>query len=149
MLQTLNVWVDITPMRVQQNHCLFVFRQTVVTHNFFRKLTTAQRNTARAPSYDFQRLNNKSLTKGARAVSGNIVSVDEGSLRKDIKNLMKKTVEKTLNALLSPHAGDGEAEVHSEARAGQEEVPGHIQTGGDGRAEGKGGRLEEDGAEDG
>lgn len=82
-------------------------------------------------------------------MSGNIVSVDEGSLRKDIKNLMKKTVEKTLNAQLSPHAGDGEAEVHSEARAGQEEVPGHIQTGGDGRAEGKGGRLEEDGAEDG
>lgn len=32
---------------------------------------------------------------------------------------------------------------------GQEEVPGHVQTGGDGRAEGKGGRLEEDGAEDG
>ena len=24
-----------------------------VTHNFFRKLTTAWRNTARAPSYDF------------------------------------------------------------------------------------------------
>lgn len=51
-------------MHVQQNHCLLVFRQTVVTHNFFRKLTTAWRNTARAPSYDFQRLNNKSLTKG-------------------------------------------------------------------------------------
>ena len=32
---------------------------------------------------------------------------------------------------------------------GQEEVPGHVQTRGDGRAEGKDGRLEEDSAEDG
>lgn len=32
---------------------------------------------------------------------------------------------------------------------GQEKVPGHVQTGGDGRAEGKGGGLEEGGAEDG
>lgn len=50
---------------------------------------------------------------------------------------------------LGPHAGDGEAEIHSGARVGQEEVPGHVQAGGDGRAEGKGGGLEEDGAEDG
>ena len=49
---------------------------------------------------------------------------------------------------LCPHAGDGEAEVHSGARVGQEEVPGHVQTGGDGRAGGKGGGLEEEGAED-
>lgn len=48
-----------------------------------------------------------------------------------------------------PHAGDGEAEVHSGARVGQEEVPGHVEAEGDGRAEGKGGGLEEDGAEDG
>lgn len=48
-----------------------------------------------------------------------------------------------------PHAGDGETEVHSGARMGQEEVPGHVQTGGDGRAEGKSGGLEEDEAEDG
>lgn len=40
---------------------------------------------------------------------------------------------------LGPHAGDGEAEVHGGARVGQEEVPGHIEAGGDGRAEGKGG----------
>ena len=33
---------------------------------------------------------------------------------------------------LGPYAGDGEAEVHSRARMGQEEVPGHVQTGGDG-----------------
>lgn len=50
---------------------------------------------------------------------------------------------------LGPHASDGEAEVHSGARAGQEEVPGHVEAGGDGRAEGKGGGLEEDGGEDG
>lgn len=36
-----------------------------------------------------------------------------------------------------PHAGDGEAEVHSGARVEQEEVPGHVEAGGDGRAEGK------------
>lgn len=48
-----------------------------------------------------------------------------------------------------PHAGDGEAEVHSGARVGQEEVPGHVEAGGDGRAEGKGGGPEEDGAEGG
>lgn len=28
---------------------------------------------------------------------------------------------------LGPHTGDGEAEVHSGARVGQEEVPGHVQ----------------------
>ncbi len=38
--------------------------------------------------------------KDARAVSANIVSVDEMSLRKNIKNLARKTVEETLNALL-------------------------------------------------
>lgn len=50
---------------------------------------------------------------------------------------------------LGPHADDGEAEVHSGARVGQEEIPEHVQAGGDGRTEGKGGGLEEDGAEDG
>lgn len=50
---------------------------------------------------------------------------------------------------LDPHVGDGEAEVHSGARVGQEGVPGHVQTVGDERAEGKDGGLEEDGAEDG
>lgn len=50
---------------------------------------------------------------------------------------------------LGPHAGDGEAEVHSGARVGQGAVPGHVQTGGDGRAKGKGGGLEEDGSGDG
>ena len=46
---------------------------------------------------------------------------------------------------LGPHASDGEAEAHSGARVGQEEVPGHVEAGGDGRAEGKDGGLEEDG----
>ena len=50
---------------------------------------------------------------------------------------------------LGPHAGDGKALVHSGARVGQEEVPEHVQAGEDGRAEGKGGGLEEDGAEEG
>ena len=48
---------------------------------------------------------------------------------------------------LSPHAGEGETEVHSGARVGQEEVPGYVEAGGDGRTEGKGGGLEEDGVE--
>lgn len=49
---------------------------------------------------------------------------------------------------LGPHAGDGEAEVRGGARVGQEEVPEYVEAGGDGRTEGKGGGLEEDGAED-
>lgn len=50
---------------------------------------------------------------------------------------------------LSPHAGDGEAEVHGGARVGQEELPRYIEAGGDERTEGKGEGLEEDRAEDG
>ena len=34
-------------------------------------------------------------------MSANIVTVDEESLRKDIKNLVRKTVEETLNAVVS------------------------------------------------
>lgn len=37
----------------------------------------------------------------------------------------------------------------ADARVGQEEVPGHVQTGGDGQTEGKDGGPVEDGAEDG
>lgn len=50
---------------------------------------------------------------------------------------------------LDPHAGDGEAEVHSEAKMRQEEMPGYIEAGRDGRAERRGEGPEEDGAEDG
>ena len=40
------------------------------------------------------------MTKGARDASANIGPTDEESLRKDIKNLVRKTVEETTNALL-------------------------------------------------
>lgn len=54
----------------------------------------------------------------------------------------------------SPGAGrrgpaPSRAGAHSEARVGQEEVAGYVEAGGDGRTEGKGGGLEEDGIEDG
>lgn len=39
-------------------------------------------------------------------MSANIVSVDEELLRKDIKNMMRKTVEETLNALLDEEASE-------------------------------------------
>lgn len=39
-------------------------------------------------------------------MSANIVSVDKESLRKDIKNMMRKTVEETLNALLDEEASE-------------------------------------------
>lgn len=44
------------------------------------------------------------MTKGARAVSANNVSVDEESLRNDIETLAGKTVEETLSALLDEGA---------------------------------------------
>ena len=43
---------------------------------------------------------------------------------------------------MRPH---GEVEVHSGTRVGQEEVPGYVEAGGDGRAEGKGGGLKRTG----
>ena len=73
------------------------------------------------------RTNNGSSASNARSGGG-------GESRRDLPGRQ-----------LGPHAGDGEAEVHSEARMRQEEVPGHIQTGGDGQAEGKSGGPEEDG----
>ena len=39
-------------------------------------------------------------------MSANIVSVDEESLRNDIKNLVRKTVEETLNALFDEEASE-------------------------------------------
>ena len=39
-------------------------------------------------------------------MSSNIVSVDEESLRKDINNLVRKTVEETLNALLDEETSE-------------------------------------------
>ena len=46
------------------------------------------------------------MGEGARAVSGNIVSIDEKSLRNDVKNLVRRTVEETLNALLDERASE-------------------------------------------
>lgn len=46
------------------------------------------------------------IDEGALAVSANILSIDEESLRKDIKNLVRKTVEDTLNALVDENASD-------------------------------------------
>ena len=46
------------------------------------------------------------MTKGARAVSTKFVLLDEKSLRKDIKNLVRKTVEETINALFDEDASD-------------------------------------------
>lgn len=39
-------------------------------------------------------------------MSANIASVDEESLRKDINNLVRKTVEETLNALLDEETSE-------------------------------------------
>ena len=39
-------------------------------------------------------------------MSANIVAVGEGSLRKDIKNLVRRTVEETLDALVDENASD-------------------------------------------
>lgn len=39
-------------------------------------------------------------------MSASIVSVDEESLRKDIKNLVRRTIEETLNTLLEKEASE-------------------------------------------
>ena len=53
-------------------------------------------------------------------MSANIVSVDEESLRKDIKNLVRKTVEETLNALLDEEASELVGAERYERTAGRE-----------------------------
>jgi len=53
-------------------------------------------------------------------VSANIVSVDEESLRNDIKNLVRKTVEETLNALLDEEASGLVGAERYERTAGRE-----------------------------
>ena len=50
----------------------------------------------------------------------NIVSVDEESLHKDIKNLVRKTVEETLNALLDKEASELVAAERYERTADRE-----------------------------
>lgn len=53
-------------------------------------------------------------------MSANIVSVDEESLRNDIKNLVRKTVEETLNALLDEEASELVGAERYERTAGRE-----------------------------
>ena len=53
-------------------------------------------------------------------MSANIVSVDEESLRNDIKNLVRKTVEETLNALLDEEASGLVGAERYERTAGRE-----------------------------
>ena len=55
-----------------------------------------------------------------RAVSANIVLVNEELLRKDIKNLVRKTVEETLNALLDEEAAGLVGAEHYVGTAGRE-----------------------------
>ena len=53
-------------------------------------------------------------------MSGNIVSVDEESLRGDIRNLVRKTVEDTINALLDEEASELVGAGRYEKAAGRE-----------------------------
>ena len=53
-------------------------------------------------------------------MSANIVSVDEESLRNDIKNLVRKTVEETLNALLDEETSELVGAGRYERTAGRE-----------------------------
>ena len=67
-------------------------------------MTAAYRSTVRASSYDLKRPSNQPQAKGTRAVSESIVSVDEESLRGNIRNLVRKNVEDTTNVLLDEEA---------------------------------------------
>lgn len=53
-------------------------------------------------------------------MSANIVSVDEESLRKDIKNLVRMTVEETLNAPLEEEASELVGAERYDRTAGRE-----------------------------
>lgn len=56
-------------------------------------------------------------------MSANITSVDAESLRKDIRNLVRKTVEETLNALLDEEASELVVAERYERTAGREAYP--------------------------
>lgn len=53
-------------------------------------------------------------------MSGNIVSVDEESLKSDLRELVRKTVQKTLNALLDEEADEMVGAERYERTAGRE-----------------------------
>lgn len=60
------------------------------------------------------------MTKGARAAPANIVPTDEESPRKDMKNLGRKTVEETLDALLDEEVSGLVGAERYEGTAGRE-----------------------------
>lgn len=88
---------------------------------------------------------------GLHGIPGRALAPDQDEQRDRARQPRDQEEDEGLRDLpgrqLGPHAGDGEAEVHSGARVGQEKEPGYVEAGGDGRTEGKGGGLEEDGAE--
>ena len=53
-------------------------------------------------------------------MSGNIVSVDEESLKSDLRELVRKTVQETLNALLDEEADEMVGAERYERTAGRE-----------------------------
>ena len=70
--------------------------------------------------YYLKRPRTKYLPKEAWALSNPIVSVDEESLRKDIVELVRKTVQDTLNALLEQEADEMVGAERYERTAGRE-----------------------------
>lgn len=70
--------------------------------------------------YDFQRPSIKRTEKGIATMSGNIVSVDEESLKSDLRELVRKTVQETLNALLDEEADEMVGAERYERTAGRE-----------------------------
>ncbi len=59
------------------------------------------------------------IDEGALAVSANILSIDEESLRKDIKNLVRKTVDETFGALLDEESSEFVGTERYERTAGR------------------------------
>lgn len=56
--------------------------------------------------YGFQRPSIKRTEEGIATMSGNIASVDEEPLEADLRELVRKTVQETLNALLDEEADE-------------------------------------------
>ena len=70
--------------------------------------------------YDFQRPSIKRTEEGIATMSSNIVSVDEESLKSDLRELVRKTVQETLNALLDEEADEMVGAERYERTAGRE-----------------------------
>ena len=56
--------------------------------------------------HDFQRPSTKRTKEDIATISGNMVSVDEESLRSGLRELVRKTAQETLNALLDEEADE-------------------------------------------